>query len=116
MSVAEWSAALPIRARAATDFTDGVVGLLAPLEHYARRLGNQDAEVKDLVQETCLRALEAHASFARGSNLQGWLFRILHNLHYDNLRRAGHEVRFFDERTAPPAPQPAERPPAWTTV
>jgi RNA polymerase sigma-70 factor (ECF subfamily) len=59
----------------------------------ARRLTRDDAAAEDLVQETFARAWGALASFARGSNLKAWLFRILRNAHIDSTRKISAEPR-----------------------
>jgi RNA polymerase sigma-70 factor (ECF subfamily) len=40
-----------------------------------------------LVQETYLRALEAAARLRENSNIKGWLFTILRNLWFNELRK-----------------------------
>jgi len=45
-------------------------------------------DADDLVQESLLRAWQARASYQPGTNLKGWTFTILRNLHLSNMRRA----------------------------
>jgi RNA polymerase sigma factor (sigma-70 family) len=53
----------------------------------------QDAnQAEDLVQETCLKAYRAFDRFARGSNYQAWLFRILLNTITDFQRKTAREA------------------------
>ena len=55
-------------------------------------LGAKEADARDLVQETYLRALEARETFHQGNSMRAWLGRILRNLHVDRHRREGREV------------------------
>jgi RNA polymerase sigma-70 factor, ECF subfamily len=53
---------------------------------YAMVLSRNPDEASDLVQETCLRALKAKERFRPGSNLKSWLFTILRNIFFNQLR------------------------------
>ncbi len=44
-------------------------------------------QAEDLVQETCLRALQAEATLQPDSHLNSWLFTILRNLFLNQVRR-----------------------------
>ena len=59
------------------------------LRRYARALAGNRDDADDLVQDTLERAW-SRASLWRGvTDMRGWLFSIMHNLHVDALRR-GH--------------------------
>lgn len=45
----------------------------------ARRLTLSQADAEDLVQDTLMNAYSAFHRFEPGTNLQAWLFRIMHN-------------------------------------
>jgi RNA polymerase sigma-70 factor, ECF subfamily len=47
----------------------------------------------DLVQETLMKAIANIDSFNPGTNMRSWLFTILRNTYFTQLRRARHEVR-----------------------
>ena len=45
----------------------------------ALRMTHNPADAEDLVQETYLKAYRSFGSFAEGTNLKAWLYRILTN-------------------------------------
>jgi RNA polymerase sigma-70 factor, ECF subfamily len=57
------------------------------LYSYALILTHNYAEAEDLVQETFLRAIQAMGKLRADSNLEGWLFTILRNIWFNQLRR-----------------------------
>jgi RNA polymerase sigma-70 factor, ECF subfamily len=59
----------------------------AKLLTVARSLTRDREEAADLVQATCLRALERSSTLRNRSNVLGWLLRLMRNLHFDALRR-----------------------------
>jgi RNA polymerase sigma factor (sigma-70 family) len=52
---------------------------LEVLHRGARRLTRNEADAEDLLQDTLLHAYAGFRSFRSGSNIQAWLFRIMHN-------------------------------------
>jgi RNA polymerase sigma-70 factor (ECF subfamily) len=78
------------------------VGLL----RFALHLGGEKARAEDLVQETLLSAWRNFHQFERGTNCKAWLFRILKNLHYRQMRRVSRRaevpVETEDGRLAAP--------------
>jgi RNA polymerase sigma-70 factor (ECF subfamily) len=64
-----------LAARFATD----AAPLFGALARRARRLTRCDADAEDLLQDTLLHAYQGFRSFQDGTNLNAWLFRILHN-------------------------------------
>lgn len=50
-------------------------------------LSRNHTEAEDLVQETYVRALEAAHRLRENSNIKGWLFTILRNLWFNELRK-----------------------------
>jgi RNA polymerase sigma-70 factor, ECF subfamily len=59
---------------------------LDALYSYAMSLTRNPTEAEDLAQETCLRALDAWASLRPESNVKSWLFTILRNIWFNQLR------------------------------
>jgi RNA polymerase sigma-70 factor, ECF subfamily len=57
------------------------------LYSYALVLTRNHAEAEELVQETYFRAMQAMGSLREGSNIKGWLFTILRNVWFNQLRR-----------------------------
>jgi RNA polymerase sigma-70 factor (ECF subfamily) len=78
-----------------------LIALLPELRGFARFLVRQRAEADDLVQEAVTRAVAALAQFQPGTNLRGWLFTILRNAHYEQLRRRRSERRALEESMPP---------------
>jgi RNA polymerase sigma-70 factor (ECF subfamily) len=54
---------------------------------YAIVLSHDRAEAEDLVQETCVRAIQAIENLRPDSNVKSWLFTILRNIWLNRLRR-----------------------------
>jgi RNA polymerase sigma-70 factor (ECF subfamily) len=63
----------------AARFVIEAVPLLDALGRGARRLTRCEADAEDLLQDTLLHAYQGFGSFQQGTNLNAWLFRILHN-------------------------------------
>jgi RNA polymerase sigma-70 factor, ECF subfamily len=57
------------------------------LYSYALILTRNHADAEDLVQETYVRALQAMGRLRAGSNMKGWLFTILRNIWFNQLRK-----------------------------
>jgi RNA polymerase sigma factor (sigma-70 family) len=74
-----------------------VIGLLGPLQRYARSLTRDESQAEDLVQDTLVRAYERRGSFRSGGNLRGWLLSILHNTFIDHRRRHVAESRRLEQ-------------------
>ena len=57
------------------------------LYSYALVLSRNRTEAEDLVQETCLRAIRAMGRLRPDSNAKSWLFTILRNIWFNQLRQ-----------------------------
>lgn len=69
------------------DIRDEMIALLPRLRAFARSLTRAPDQADDLVQATCLRALDRIGQFTAGTRLDAWLFRIMRNLWIDEHRR-----------------------------
>lgn len=77
---------------------------LPGLRRYARALAGA-LHADDLVQDTVERAWRKLEQ--RSGEMRPWLFSIMHNLHVDQLRRAGPPLQELDEDALLPAPERA---------
>ena len=59
---------------------------LSALWRFALKLTRSEDDAADLVQRTCLRALEQCASYNPEGKLRSWLFRIEHRIWLNELR------------------------------
>jgi RNA polymerase sigma-70 factor (ECF subfamily) len=67
-------------------FRDSALQYLDGLYGYAMTLTRNQAEAEDLVQETYVRAMGAFERLRPGSNLKSWLFTILRNIRFNQIR------------------------------
>src|SRR6516164_472894 len=63
-----------------------MVALLPRLRSFATSLTHDQTLCEDLVQETCVRALERLDQWRPDSRLDSWMYRIAQNLWIDQLR------------------------------
>jgi RNA polymerase sigma-70 factor (ECF subfamily) len=68
------------------DIRSGLTENLARLWRYGLVLSHQRDVADDLVQATCLRALERAEQFTAGTRLDRWLFSILHSIWLNEIR------------------------------
>ncbi|MBX5143060.1 RNA polymerase sigma factor [Rhizobium lentis] len=68
------------------DIRSGLTENLARLWRYGLVLSHQRDVADDLVQATCLRALERAGQFVPGTRLDRWLFSILHSIWLNEIR------------------------------
>jgi RNA polymerase sigma-70 factor, ECF subfamily len=87
--------------------TAEMVQLVPQLHTFARSLCRDGVRADDLVQEALLRAIDNIERFKPGTNLKAWLFTIVRNEHYSQLRRRkfeAHDVpsELLPEPSVPP--------------
>ncbi|WP_165968274.1 sigma-70 family RNA polymerase sigma factor [Saccharopolyspora elongata] len=71
----------------AARFERDAMPLLDQLYGAALRMTRNAQDAEDLVQETYLKAFSAFKSFAQGTNLKAWLYRILTNTYINGYRK-----------------------------
>lgn len=78
------------------EFKSGLLAAIPNLRAFAVSLTHNTDRADDLVQETLMKAWDKHASFEPGTNLKAWLFTILRNEFYSQMRKRGREVQDSD--------------------
>jgi RNA polymerase sigma-70 factor (ECF subfamily) len=68
-------------------FEREVVPLRDLLYRHAFRMSHNHADAEDLVQDTVMKAYAHFDTFRSGTNLKGWLLRILTNTYINNYRK-----------------------------
>src|SRR5271154_4350498 len=71
--------------------------------NFAYRLTGNEADARDLTQDAFIRVFRAWRSFVPGTSFLSWVYRIITNLHRDELRRR--KGRFQEELPEDNAPQ-----------
>ncbi|MCZ2328892.1 RNA polymerase sigma factor [Bartonella sp. F02] len=66
---------------------------LPALRAFAISLCNKRDKAEDLVQDTIMKAWAKQESFEMGTNIKAWLFTILRNEFYTQIRKGGREVQ-----------------------
>jgi RNA polymerase sigma-70 factor (ECF subfamily) len=66
------------------------------LRAFARSLARDVHRADDLVQETLMKAWDKRDSYAPGTRLRAWLFTILRNAFYSEVRKRRREVEDVD--------------------
>src|SRR3974377_49018 len=84
----------------------------SPLLAYAYHVVGSTGEAEDLVQVAFLRLFDHLRRRAHIQNLRSWLYRVVHNLAIDHLRRQGKEestvTEWLKQRAVDFAPHSAE--------
>ena len=76
-----------------SDPRDALITHLPALRAFALSLVRNGSAADDLVQETILKAWASFDRFTEGTNLRAWLFTILRNGFYSDLRKHRREVQ-----------------------
>ena len=81
---------------------DDIVALLPDLRAFARFMCREREAADDLVQNTVLLALDKQKQYTEGTNLKGWLFTIMRNRFYSDLRAQRRRPSAIDDSTTAP--------------
>ncbi len=79
------------------DPRDEIILHLPQLRAFAISLTRSATAADDLVQDTIVKAWKSFGSFKAGTNLQAWLFTILRNTFYSDIRKARRELVTAEE-------------------
>lgn len=74
-------------------FKSDLLSTIPSLRAFAVSLTHNTDKADDLVQETLVKAWDKQSSFQPGTNLKAWLFTILRNEFYSQMRKRGREVQ-----------------------
>ncbi|UJQ95106.1 RNA polymerase sigma factor [Mariluticola halotolerans] len=91
-----------------TNFKREMLSILPNLRAFAYSLIGRPDKADDLVQDTIMKAWAKQDSFEPGTNLKAWLFTILRNEFYSQMRKRGREIQdsegaFTEGMSVPPA-------------
>ncbi len=81
----------------AIEFQYKLINLQETLMKFAYSLTANRDDAKDLVQDTCLKALKYCDKFKHESNFKGWLFTIMKNSFINSYRRRIHQNTHRDQ-------------------
>jgi RNA polymerase sigma-70 factor (ECF subfamily) len=85
-------------------FKRELLATLPSLRAFAVSLSGRHDRADDLVQDTMMKAWAKQDSYQMGTNIKAWLFTILRNEFYSQMRKRGREVQdsdgLFTERMA----------------
>jgi len=77
-------------------FKTDLLAAIPSLRAFGVSLTQNADRADDLVQETLVKAWDKQDSFEPGTNLKAWLFTILRNEFYSQMRKRGREVQDSD--------------------
>lgn len=94
---------------ASNQFKDDLIELSPSLRAFGYSLARNRERADDLAQDAVIRAWEKHASFTPGTNMRAWLFTILRNSFYSEIRKRRREVEDVDDIHASRLSEPASQ-------
>jgi RNA polymerase sigma-70 factor (ECF subfamily) len=78
------------------DFKRALLSCLGSLRAFGVSLTGRHDRADDLVQDTIMKAWAKKSSFEPGTNMKAWLFTILRNEFYSQIRKSGREIQDSD--------------------
>ena len=78
------------------EFREQLILAIPSLRAFAVSLCGNATRADDLVQETLVKAWANHSSFEPGTNLRAWLYTILRNEFYSQMRKKAREIEDSD--------------------
>jgi RNA polymerase sigma-70 factor (ECF subfamily) len=88
---------VPQLSPASLTFVEIMIGELPKLRGAAFMMTRSRADADDLIQTTAMRALAAHRQFTMGTNMRGWLYRIMRNEFIDHVRSRSRATSNIDD-------------------
>jgi RNA polymerase sigma-70 factor, ECF subfamily len=73
-------------------FRDDLLAAIPGLRAFGISLTSRTDRADDLLQETLMKAWKHHDSFQPGTNMKAWLYTILRNEFYSQIRKRSREV------------------------
>ena len=89
---------IDVSARASLQFETEFIALIPHLRAFSRMLCGQRGIADDMTQEALAKGWRARAGFEPGTNLKAWLFTILRNEFYSQIRRGWRETPWDAEK------------------
>lgn len=78
------------------EFRSQIIAAIPGLRAFGLSLTARSDKADDLVQETLMKAWKHYESFQPGTNMKAWLYTILRNEFYSQLRKRKREVEDAD--------------------
>jgi len=92
-----------------TTLREALVAAIPNLRAFAISLTGDHHRANDLVQDTLLKAWAHRDKFQIGTNLKAWLFTILRNTYFSDIRKRRRELQDVDGQAAAQLMSPPEQ-------
>ena len=79
------------------EFNTSLTNLQGNLESFAKQLTGNEADAKDLTQETFLKALIYREKYVNHNNFKAWVYTIMKNIFINNYRRTKKANTIIDQ-------------------